>query len=119
MFDDANILRCGFQQIADYLKLSRGGTFDYYPEKCNLLLQPGQTYSIDRQIGKSLLFLSVDVPEGVQMEIKNDRSHFAYFEQQAGGFPMPGIRFASMQVEVRNTTAEPARWSLMLSWGSD
>lgn len=118
MFSE-DILRCGFKEIIEYLRLSRGGVFDSYPDKANLLLQPRQTYSADRVIGKSLIFLSVDVPEGVQLEIKNDRSEFAYFEQQAGGFPIPGIRFASMQLEVTNTTDKPVRWSLMLSWGSD
>lgn len=118
MFND-DILRSGLRQISEHLKLSRGGAFEIYPEKEKIILEAGQTYKIDRDIEKSLLYISVDIPEGVQCTIYKDRAFFAYFEQQAGGMPIPAIRFETMQIEVENTTAESVRWCLSMSWGSD
>ena len=71
----------------------------------------------DTTINRILKFISVDVPDGITLEIYNGSTLWADYADSSGSMMFEGgVYFEVIKIIAKNTTAYPLRWSLKMVW---
>ena len=80
-------------------------------------ISAGATVTEEIAVNRKLKQMCVSVPEGVVLQIQNDNSVFAWFEDESGTFDFDtGITFGTLKVICTNTTSDSQRWTCKLSF---
>ena len=79
----------------------------------NLHLAAGGLYVRDMSVARRLVYLSVDVPEGVVISIYRDNTLWMFASNEIGAMEFKqGVYFGNIRIEVQNTTETDQTWSV-------
>jgi|Deesub1362B_J571_1020462.scaffolds.fasta_scaffold01638_5 hypothetical protein len=85
-----------------------------YPDSTNdLYLKAGDTYEREIEINKRLRYLSMDIPDGVFLEIYRNNSLWLFATGEIGAIQFKnGVKFEVLKIVVKNNSEIDQKWSL-------
>ncbi|WP_290597112.1 MULTISPECIES: hypothetical protein [unclassified Archaeoglobus] len=85
-----------------------------YPDSTkDLYLKAGESYERELQINRRLRYLSLDVPDGVLLQIFRNNSLWLFAEGEIGAIQFKnGVHFEVFKVVVVNSSEIDQKWSL-------
>lgn len=85
-----------------------------YPDSIDkILLASGEVYERNPPINRTLKYLSIDVPDGVLLELFNNNELFFFATDEIGALEFPqGIDIGQLRIYVKNNSLITQKWSI-------
>ena len=100
------------QEISYKLQGDEDLLIQYPDSTSNLYLKAGDTYERELQVNKRLFYLSIDIPDGVFLEIHRNNSLWMFATGEIGAIQFKnGVHFEVLKIVVKNSSGIDQKWS--------
>ena len=100
------------QEISYKLQGDEDLLIQYPDSTADLYLKAGDTYERELQVNKRLFYLSIDVPDGVFLEIYRNNSLWMFATGEIGAIQFKnGVNFEVLKIVVKNSSGIDQKWS--------
>lgn len=103
------------QEISYKLQGDEDLLIQYPDSTSDLYLKAGDTYERELQVNKRLFYLSIDIPDGVFIEIYRNNSLWMFATGEIGAIQFKnGVHFEILKIVVKNQSGIDQTWSCRL-----